>query len=40
MITSKSNEYIKHIKSLSQKKYRDEYREYIVEGIKLRKTTN
>lgn len=35
MITSKSNEYIKHIKSLSQKKYRDEYHEYIVEGIKM-----
>ena len=35
MITSKSNEYIKHIKSLSQKKYRDEYNEFIVEGIKL-----
>lgn len=35
MITSKSNELIKHIKSLHQKKYRDEYREYFVEGIKL-----
>ena len=35
MITGKSNEYIKHIKSLSQKKYRDEYSEYIIEGIKL-----
>ena len=35
MITSRSNEYIKHIKSLSQKKYRDEYHEFIVEGIKL-----
>ena len=35
MIISKSNEFIKHIKSLSQKKYRDEYHEYIIEGIKL-----
>ena len=35
MIISKSNDYIKHIKSLSQKKYRDEYHEYIIEGIKL-----
>ena len=35
MITSKSNELIKHIKSLHQKKYRDEYKEYFVEGIKL-----
>lgn len=35
MITSKSNELIKHIKSLHQKKYREEYGEYFVEGIKL-----
>lgn len=35
MIISKSNEYIKHIKSLSQKKYREEHKEFIVEGIKL-----
>ena len=35
MITSKENELIKHIRSLSQKKYRDEYKEYIVEGIKM-----
>ena len=35
MITSISNETIKHIKSLYQKKYRDEFNEYIVEGIKL-----
>ncbi len=34
MITSKENELIKHIKSLNQKKYRDEYGEYFVEGIK------
>lgn len=35
MITSKTNELIKHIKSLHQKKYRDEYGEYFVEGKKL-----
>ncbi len=35
MITSKSNELIKKIKSLSLKKYRDNYKEYIVEGIKM-----
>ena len=35
MIISKTNEYIKHVKSLSEKKYRDEYDEYVVEGIKL-----
>lgn len=35
MIISKTNEYIKHVKSLSEKKYRDEYEEYVVEGIKL-----
>ena len=35
MITSKSNEYIKHVKSLSQKKYRDEFKEFIVEGFKM-----
>lgn len=35
MISSKSNELIKRIKSLSLKKYRDKYREYIVEGIKM-----
>lgn len=35
MIISKSNEYVKHIKSLAQKKYRDESNEFIVEGIKL-----
>ena len=35
MITSKTNELIKHIKSLSQKKYRDEFGEYVVEGMKL-----
>ena len=35
MITSKSNEMIKFVKSLHQKKYRDEYKKYFVEGIKL-----
>ena len=35
MIISKTNDYIKHIKSLSEKKYRDEYHEFIIEGIKL-----
>lgn len=35
MITSKTNELIKHIKSLHQKKYRDEFSEYFVEGKKL-----
>lgn len=35
MIISKTNDYVKHIKSLSQKKYRDEYKEYIIEGEKL-----
>lgn len=35
MITSKTNELIKHIKSLHQKKYREEFGEYFVEGKKL-----
>lgn len=35
MITSKNNELIKYIKSLHQKKFRDEYGEFFVEGIKL-----
>lgn len=35
MITSKSNEFIKYVKSLHQKKYRDEHGVYFVEGIKL-----
>ena len=35
VITSKENEYIKHIKKLKDKKYRDISREYIVEGIKM-----
>ena len=34
-ITSKDNSIIKHIKKLKEKKYRNEYNEFIVEGIKL-----
>ena len=34
-ITSKENEYIKHIKKLKDKKYRDISNEYMIEGIKL-----
>lgn len=34
-ITSKDNDFIKHVKKLKDKKYRDESNEYIVEGIKL-----
>ena len=34
-ITSKDNNLIKHIKKLKEKKYRDEYKEYVVEGLKL-----
>ena len=34
-ISSKENEFIKHIKKLKDKKYRDKNNEYIVEGIKL-----
>ncbi len=35
LITSKDNELIKHIKKLKEKKYREEYKEFIVEGIKM-----
>lgn len=35
VITSKDNETIKHIKKLKEKKYREEYNEFIVEGIKM-----
>ena len=35
MITSKENEIVKHIKSLNQKKFRDEYGEFFIEGIKM-----
>lgn len=34
-ISSKDNSLIKHIKKLKEKKYRQQYREYIVEGLKL-----
>lgn len=35
VITSKDNELIKHIKKLKEKKYREEYNEFIVEGTKM-----
>lgn len=35
VITSKDNETIKHIRKLKDKKYRDEYNEYVIEGVKL-----
>jgi len=35
VISSKDNDFIKHIKKLKDKKYRDEEKEYIIEGIKL-----
>lgn len=35
MITSKSNDLIKYIKNLNQKKFRDEASEYVIEGKKL-----
>ena len=34
-ISSKDNSLVKHIKRLKEKKYRDEYGEYVVEGLKL-----
>lgn len=34
-ITSKENEFIKHVKKLKDKKYRDMANEYMVEGVKL-----
>ncbi len=34
-ITSKENEFIKHVKKLKDKKYRDIANEYMIEGIKL-----
>lgn len=34
-IISKDNKLIKHIKKLKEKKYRDEAKEYIIEGVKL-----
>lgn len=35
VITSKENEYVKHVRKLKDKKYRDEHHEFIVEGVKL-----
>lgn len=35
VITSKDNEQIKHIRKLKDKKFRDEYNEYVIEGTKL-----
>lgn len=35
LITSKDNEFIKHLKKLKEKKYREEYKEFIVEGSKM-----
>lgn len=35
VITSKDNEQIKHIRKLKEKKYRDYYKEYVIEGVKL-----
>lgn len=34
-IVSKENEFIKHVKKLKDKKYRDIEKEYVIEGIKL-----
>ncbi len=34
-ISSKDNNLIKHIKKLKEKKYRDEFNEFIVEGTKM-----
>lgn len=34
-ITSKDNELIKHIRKLKEKKYRDEFGEFVVEGAKM-----
>ena len=36
-ISSKENSLIKHIKKLKEKKYRDEYNEFIIEGTKMLK---
>ena len=35
VITSKDNDLIKHIRKLKEKKYRDEYNEFIIEGLKM-----
>ena len=34
-ISSKENEFVKHIKKLKDKKYREQNNEYIIEGVKL-----
>ena len=34
-ISSKDNEFVKHIKKLKDKKYRDQSNEYVIDGIKL-----
>ena len=35
IISSKDNEFVKHIRKLKNKKYRDEFSEYIIEGTKI-----
>lgn len=35
VISSKDNEFVKHVKKLKEKKYRDINQEFIIEGIKL-----
>ena len=35
IITSKDNEIIKNIRKLKEKKYRDEFNEYVIEGVKI-----
>ncbi len=35
VITSKDNEFVKHVKKLKEKKYRYQSQEFIIEGIKL-----
>lgn len=35
IITSKDNDFVKHVRKLKDKKYRDLNREYVIEGIKL-----
>lgn len=37
IISSKDNNLIKHIKKLKEKKYREEYNEFLIEGIKMLK---
>lgn len=37
VISSKENEIVKHIKKLKEKKYREEYKEYLIEGVKMLK---